>query len=159
MTEKQIQNYIWEKRENFADLLVTPQFHRINIPNPTYASPSDVLFNMVIDRYEKLWETICNIGFFGYEVSLTEEGQSTMRTDFLANRCGDGGIVVIELKKSDQTARQAYTELLAYGSYLRTKFTPMSGGDIIYVLISPVGERIVEQATINTLIYDNISVH
>lgn len=158
MTEKQIQNYIWEKRENFADLLVTPQFHRINIPNPTYASPSDVLFNMVIDRYEKLWETICNIGFFGCEVSLIEEGQSTMRTDFLANRCGDDGIVVIELKKSDQTARQAYTELLAYGSYLRTKFTPMSGGDIIYVLISPVGERIVEQATINTLIYDNNKV-
>lgn len=81
-----------------------------------------------------------------------------MRTDFLANRCGDDGIVVIELKKSDQTARQAYTELFAYGSYLRTKFTPMSGGDIIYVLISPVGERIVEQATINTLIYDNNKV-
>ena len=76
-----------------------------------------------------------------------------MRTDFLANRCGDDGIVVIELKKSDQTARQAYTELLAYGSYLRTKFTPMSGGDIIYVLISPIGERIVEQAIINTLTF------
>ena len=26
MNEKQIQNYIWEKRESFADLLVTPQF-------------------------------------------------------------------------------------------------------------------------------------
>ena len=107
---------------------------------------------------KKLWESISDIGFFGCEVSLTEEGQSTMRTDFLANRCGDDGIVVIELKKSDQTARQAYTELLAYGSYLRTKFTPMSGGDIIYVLISPIGERIVEQATINTLIYDNNKV-
>lgn len=158
MTEKQIQNYIWEKRENFADLLVTPKFHKLKIQNPTYASPSDVLYNLVIDRYAKLWETMSDIGFFGCEVSLTEEGESTMRTDFLANRCGDDGIVVIELKKSDQTARQAYTELLAYGSYLRTKFTPMSGGDIIYVLISPAGERIVEQATINTLIYDNNKV-
>ena len=158
MTEKQIQNYIWEKRECFADLLVTPQFPKVKFENPAYASPSDVLYNMVIDRYKKLWESISDIGFFGCEVSLTEEGQSTMRTDFLANRCGDDGIVVIELKKSDQTARQAYTELFAYGSYLRTKFTPMSGGDIIYVLISPVGERIVEQATINTLIYDNNKV-
>lgn len=153
-----MQNYIWEKRESFADLLVTPQFPKVKFENPTYASPSDVLYNMVIDRYKKLWETISDIDFFGCEVSLNEEGQSTMRTDFLANRCGDDGIVVIELKKSDQTARQAYTELLAYGSYLRTKFTPMSGGDIIYVLISPVGERIVEQATINTLIYDNNKV-
>lgn len=158
MTEKQIQNYIWEKRESFADLLVTPQFPKVKFENPAYASPSDVLYNMVIDRYKKLWESISDIGFFGCEVSLTEEGQSTMRTDFLANRCGDDGIVVIELKKSDQTARQAYTELFAYGSYLRTKFTPMSGGDIIYVLISPVGERIVEQATINTFIYDNNKV-
>ena len=158
MNEKQIQNYIWEKRESFADLLVTPQFPKVKFENPAFASPSDVLYNMVIDRYKKLWESISDIGFFGCEVSLTEEGQSTMRTDFLANRCGDDGIVVIELKKSDQTARQAYTELLAYGSYLRTKFTPMSGGDIIYVLISPIGERIVEQATINTLIYDNKKV-
>lgn len=158
MTEKQIQNYIWAKRESFADLLVAPQFQKVNIDNPTYASPSDVLYNMIISRYEKLWETVSEIDFFGCEVSLKEEGQPTMRTDFLAIRCGNDGIIVIELKKSDQTARQAYTELLAYGSYLRTKFTPMSGGDIIYVLISPVGERIVEQATINTLIYDNNKV-
>ncbi len=158
MTEKQIQNYIWEKRKNFADLLVAPQFQKVNIENPTYASPSDVLYNMVINRYEKLWDTMNEISFFGCEVPLTEEGKSTMRTDFLANRCGNDGIVVVELKRSDQTARQAYTELLAYGSYLRTKFTPMSGDDIIYVLISPVGERIVEQATINTLIYDNNKV-
>lgn len=158
MTEKQIQNYIWEKRENFASLLEVPKFQEVKFENPTYASPSDVLYNMVIERYKKLWETMSDIGFFGCEVSLTENGQSTMRTDFLAYRYGSDGIIVIELKKSDQTARQAYTELLAYGSYLRTKFTPMSGGDIIYVLISPVGERIVEQATINTLIYDNNKV-
>lgn len=158
MTEKQIQNYIWEKRENFASLLEVPKFQEEKFENPTYASPSDVLYNMVIERYKKLWETMSDIGFFGCEVSLTENGQSTMRTDFLAYRYGSDGIIVIELKKSDQTARQAYTELLAYGSYLRTKFTPMSGGDIIYVLISPVGERIVEQATINTLIYDNNKV-
>ena len=158
MTEKQIQNYIWEKRGNFASLLEVPKFQEVKIENPTYASPSDVLYNMVIEGYKKLWETMSDIGFFGCEVSLTENGQSTMRTDFLAYRYGSDGIIVIELKKSDQTARQAYTELLAYGSYLRTKFTPMSGGDIIYVLISPVGERIVEQATINTLIYDNNKV-
>lgn len=158
MTEKQIQNYIWEKRENFASLLEVPKFQEVKIENPTYVSPSDVLYNMVIEGYKKLWETMSDIGFFGCEVSLTENGQSTMRTDFLAYRYGSDGIIVIELKKSDQTARQAYTELLAYGSYLRTKFTPMSGGDIIYVLISPVGERIVEQATINTLIYDNNKV-
>lgn len=158
MTEKQIQNYIWEKRENFANLLEVPKFQEVKFENPTYASPSDVLYDMVIERYKKLWETMSDIGFFGCEVSLTENGQSTMRTDFLAYRYGSDGIIVIELKKSDQTARQAYTELLAYGSYLRTKFTPMSGGDIIYVLISPVGERIVEQATINTLIYDNNNV-
>lgn len=158
MTEKQIQNYIWEKREDFANLLEVPKFQEVKFENSTYASPSDVLYNMVIERYKKLWETMSDIGFFGCEVSLTENGQSTMRTDFLAYRYGSDGIIVIELKKSDQTARQAYTELLAYGSYLRTKFTPMSGGDIIYVLISPVGERIVEQATINTLIYDNNKV-
>lgn len=112
MTEKQIQNYIWEKRENFANLLEVPKFQEVKFENPTYASPSDVLYDMVIERYKKLWETMSDIGFFGCEVSLTENGQSTMRTDFLAYRYGSDGIIVIELKKSDQTARQAYTELL-----------------------------------------------
>lgn len=54
MTEKQIQNYIWEKRENFADLLVVPKFQEVKFENPTYASPSDVLYNMVIERYKKI---------------------------------------------------------------------------------------------------------
>lgn len=44
MTDKEIQNYIGTKRESFADLLVAPQFQKVNIDNPTYASPSDVLY-------------------------------------------------------------------------------------------------------------------
>ncbi len=158
ITEKQIQNYIWGKKERFADLLSQPYFPEYTIDNPTYVSPSQVLYNLVINRYKELWESIKELNLFGCEVSLTEEGKSTMRTDFLAIRDGYDGIVVVELKKSDQTARQAYTELLAYGSYLKTKIAPMSGADIIYLLISPIGERIVEQATINSLIYDNKDV-
>ena len=72
--------------------------------------------------------------FWGCEVTLKEENERDMRTDFLGNRPGGNGIIVAELKKSNQTARQAFTELPAYGSFLRTLFSPSSKNDIMIAI-------------------------
>lgn len=113
---------------------------------------------MVIDRYKEYWLCVKEMEFWGCEVTLKEEEERNMRTDFLGYTPGGNGIVVVELKKSNQTARQAFTELPAYSSFLRTLFSPSSKNDIMYLLISPMDERIVEQAAIHQLVYDNNKV-
>ena len=158
MNEKDIQKFIWSKRDYFSSLLIEPTFPAIEEPSVTDMNPSEILYQMVIDRYKEYWQCIKEMELWGCEVTLKEEDERDMRTDFLGNRPGGNGIIVVELKKSDQTARQAFTELPAYGSFLRTLFTPSSKNDIMYLLISPMGERIVEQAAINQLVCDNNNV-
>ena len=158
MNEKDIQKYIWSKKDDFSSLLIEPTFPEIEEPSVTNMNPSEILYQIVIDRYKEYWQCVKEMEFWGCEVTLKEEDERDMRTDFLGYRPGGNGIIVVELKRSDQTARQAFTELPAYGSFLRTLFSPSSQNDIMYLLISPMGERIVEQAAINQLVYDNNKV-
>ncbi len=155
MTEKEIQRHIWEQRENFADLLNEAHIpKKISHPNSWAYTPSELIYNSYIDKITDLWEAIQGLYFFGYEVPLKKDSDSTIRADFLGTLDGRNGVAVIELKKSAQTERQAFTELLAYGGHIRSVFTPMSRKDIAYILISPMKERIVREATVQSLIYD-----
>lgn len=156
MTEKEIQNYIWDNRKKIGDLLV-----EIEVPSkretilPWEITPADIIYNNLLDKFEDFWIAVQSLILIGTEVPLKKYGDSTIRADFLGIFSGRNGTVVVELKKSKQTERQAYTELLAYGSHLRTVFAPMSKRDVNFILISPMQERIVREATIQNLIYDD----
>jgi len=155
MTEKEIQNYIWKNKQNWIDLLSPINFpKKIEIENPSHITPSQAIFNMIVTNYEDHFNSLFDLELIGCEVPLKKDSDSTIRADFLGVLQGRNGLTVIELKKSRQTERQAYTELLAYGSHLKTIFSPMSKIDIGYVLISPMEERIVREATINSILYD-----
>ena len=158
MTEKEIQNYIWKHKEEFDKFLQPIEFPEKPVKSPWEYSPTEILYYHIIDKYKAIWEAVQSIDFFGCEVSLKKEGDSTIRTDFLGAFEGQNGIVIVELKKSEQTERQSYTELLAYGNHIRNLFSPMCKTDIVYLLIAPMKERIVREATIHTLLYDKNNV-
>lgn len=159
MTEKEIQNYIWNNKENFTDFLVDVVFpKKISHDKPWEYTPSEIIYNDLLDKYTEMWYAIHELHFFGYEVPLKKELDSTIRADFLGVLGGRNGLAVVELKKSEQTERQAYTELLAYGSHIRAVFAPMSKMDVVYILISPMQERIVREATIQSIMYDRNEV-
>lgn len=158
MTEKEIQNYIWEHKEEFEKFLQPIEFPEKPVKSPWEYSPTEILYYHIIDKYKAIWEAVQSIDFFGCEVFLKKEGDSTIRTDFLGAFEGQNGIVIVELKKSEQTERQSYTELLAYGNHIRNLFSPMCKTDIVYLLIAPMQERIVREATIHTLLYDKNNV-
>lgn len=158
MTEKDIQNYIWENRSSFNNFLKSTQFPEMEEKEPWNYSHEEILYNRIIDKYKTIWESLKNIDIFACEVPLKKNGDSTIRTDFLGSLSGQNGLVIIELKKSRQTERQAYTELLAYGNHMRSLFLTMSKADIVYLLISPMEERIVRDATIQTLLFDKNNV-
>ena len=56
------------------------------------------------------------------ELRLKKHGESITRID-LFGMSEDGGITIIELKKSKQTERQAFTELLAYANHFCSIFS------------------------------------
>lgn len=159
MNEKQLQKHIWKNKDNLHKLFLEIEFPlEIKKNKLNDYQPSDIIYNKLIRKYRETWHLVKGITLLGCEVSLRKEGDSTIRVDFIGNFEGTNGIAIIELKKSKQTERQSFTELLAYGSHIRTLFAPMSKIDIAYILIAPMEERIVREAMINTLIYDRHTV-
>lgn len=163
ITEKVIQEYIWEKKEQWASLIDEPiipeQESFVDTEYDIYSlTPFSVIKNKVYKRIGELYNYTCNLDLIGCEVRLKKEGDSTIRADFIANPMGHTGLTIIELKKSRQTERQAFTELLGYANHITSIFPSMSNDDIGYVLISPMEERIVREATTLSLLTDEKSI-
>ena len=64
-------------------------------------------------------------------------------------------VTIIELKKSNQTARQAFTELLAYNNYFCRKYPPLEQKQVLSVLVSPAEKRIILDAYIQELLFND----
>ncbi len=156
-SEAEIQAYLWANRERFADLLVIEgELDEIQFKDDLSDLTAQALIhNRTIRRLKAAYEKLYGIKLIGNEVPLEQQSNSTIRTDFLATFPGDTGIGIIELKKSCQTERQAFTELLAYSNHLTTQFPGMSRDDAVYVLISPMTTRICRDALIQSFVFDN----
>lgn len=156
-SEAEIQKYIWSCRERFADLLeVVDPLDDIPLKEDlSDLTPLALVRNRTLARLRKAFEKLSHIELIGMEVPLEQHSNSTIRADFLATFPGDTGIGIVELKKSAQTERQAFTELLAYSNHLTTIFPAMSKEDSVYVLIAPFETRICRDALIQSLTFDN----
>ncbi len=156
-TEKEIQDYIWKKREEFVELLVEPLgLDLVEFDDELSDVSAQLLIqNKIRRQLSHLHSKLYDMELIGCEVPLEQHSNSTIRADFLAVFPGDTGLAVIELKKSKQTERQAFTELLAYSNHMTTLFPAMTRDDSIYILISPMETRIARDAVIQSLTFDN----
>ena len=53
MTEKEIQNYIWEHKEEFEKFLQPIEFPEKPVKSPWEYSPTEILYYHIIDKYYK----------------------------------------------------------------------------------------------------------
>ncbi len=150
ITEKDIQDFIWKNRNNLNNYFneVPP------IQEKKDGHITSTLYYHILEEYMDTYKKITNMSLWGKEVSFPKEKENKIRTDLLGNLNEENGLVVCELKKSGQTERQSFTELLAYGNYVRDVFTPMSKNDIVYLLVCPMEQRIVKEAILNFLVYE-----
>lgn len=153
-SEKQIQEYIWANRESFFDMIEPTEFADIDKRSPWEYEPWELLYMKIMEQYQNDFENLEGLNLFGNEVRLDKENETTIRSDFFGCFEGENGFVVCELKVNRAPERQAYTELMAYANHVRASFGMMGRQDIVYILITPMKERIVREATINTLLYD-----
>ncbi len=152
--ERKVQKYIWNHSEDLFAMIEKPNFEVDPNKKTWEYAPWELLYFKLLKDYEELYKSLERAELFGCEVGLEKDGENTIRADFLGDLEGDNGLIICELKMNRQAERQAYTELFAYANHVRGKFAPMGRRDIFYLLISPMEERIVREATINNLLYD-----
>lgn len=164
ISEKDIQLHIWELRDNWVNLIQPVKFpepnHFIDEEYDIWSlNPQDAFLNIIYSRLSDLDKYTRKTELIGCEVHLKKDSDSTIRADLLCCSIGRGGFGIIEIKKSSQTERQAYTELLGYGNHIQGLFPGMSTEDLVYILISPMEERIVREATLLSLLNDEKPVY
>lgn len=152
--ETEIQEYIWNHRDELFSMIQKPVFEKDPNKKPWEYEPFELLYYQILKEYEGYYESLARLEFFGCEVRLPKDGESTIRSDFFGSLEGENGFVICELKVNKQPERQSFTELFAYANHVRSKFAPMGRKDVFYLLISPMEERIVKEATLSNLIYD-----
>lgn len=153
-SEKEIQKYIWEHRDEFSDMMVIGPKTSFPEKLPWEYEPWELIYQQIISEYFQSVEYLKGLNLFGCEITMPKDGESDMRSDLLGCLEGENGFVICELKVSKQTERQAFTELLAYGNYVRGVIAPMGRQDIFYLLVAPMEERIVREATICNMLYE-----
>ena len=82
----------------------------------------------------------------GKEVHLFRERDATTRADLIGHLEDDGDLVIIELKKSHQTERQAFNELLSYANHFCTLFPFLTESSFMSILVAPMKGRGVRDA-------------
>jgi hypothetical protein len=158
VSEKDLQNFLWEKRENWYTFIKPMTFPNISIS--TLSSPKEILYNLAIRKLEELYD-ICTDDCFtliGCEVSLKDIAAKPGRpisADLVGIGNGVNGVFIIELKIEKQPEREAFTELLAYSAHFRRAFPMMNKNDVTNILIAPHDTNIVKKATIHSLVYDD----
>jgi hypothetical protein len=159
VTEREIQLYIWSLKDQWTNLIepiAFPEPNRFDTDKlDIYSLNSQtVLLDKAIQQLKEMDGYVRDSSLMGCEVSLKKDEDSTIRADLLCASAGRAGFGIIEIKKSEQTERQSYTELLGYGNHIQGLFPGMATDDLTYILIAPMKERIVREATLLSLLLD-----
>ena len=105
-------------------------------------------------RIRRLSELIVD----GKEVKLFREEDATTRVDLIGHLEDDGDLVIIELKKSNQTERQAFNELLSYANHFCTLFPFLTESSFMSILIAPMEGRGVRDAFAQELVVNGKNI-
>ncbi|HAS6240205.1 TPA: hypothetical protein I7181_22885 [Vibrio vulnificus] len=153
-SEHEVQKELWKKKDTWGQLIQPINYPKL-VPLTSNSTATEIIQHYYYEQLKSYEKTIRKTKLVGCEVSLKKENSSTIRTDFIAASSSENGIHIIELKKSAQTERQAFTELLGYSSHFNAKFKVFGKQDIGLIVIAPMVERIVQESVVQTLVYEN----
>lgn len=154
ITENEFRDFLFEKHQDSISDLVYGKRAPIEWEGDGFP-PIRVLLQRVVET--KINEIIDGLGelvLSAKEIKLKKSGDSTTRIDLLGNsECI--GLAIIELKKSKQTERQAFTELLAYANHFCSIFPGLTESAINTILIAPMKTRTVRDAFVQEVLGNN----
>lgn len=156
--ENDLRDIIYEEyKNNFYEKIVgIKDSNKIEIED-LYDFPS-LLKKQTEEKINNLVSNLEDIEFIGREIRLKKENASTTRIDLVAMTL-DNGPAIVELKKSTQTEREAFTELLAYSNYFCSLFPGAAEStSVVLILIAPMETRIVQDAYFQELMLNNKNI-
>lgn len=156
LTENEFRDYLFENHQDSISSLVCGRREPIEWKGDNFPPISVLLQKIVETKINEIIDGLESLVLSARELRLEKSGDSTTRIDLLGNsECI--GLAIIELKKSKQTERQAFTELLAYANHFCSIFPGLTEHAINSILIAPMETRTVRDAFVQEVLGNNKS--
>lgn len=154
ISENEFRDVLFDNHKDAVSSLIIGKKDPVSLSS--YESPPIhiLLQHRVEKKINEILLDIENMTLTARELQLKKEGESTTRVDLFGESEG-AGIIIIELKKSKQTERQAFTELLAYANHFCSIFPGLNESTITSVLIAPMETRTVRDAYAQEVMSNN----
>ncbi len=156
LSENEFRDYLFKNHKHTISELIHGKRQPVEWNNEDFPPISILLQQIVEKKINELVEGLDSLYLSAKELRLEKAGDSTTRIDLLGNS-ESIGLTIIELKKSKQTERQAFTELLAYANHFCSLFPGLNESAINTILIAPMETRIVRDAFVQEILGNNKS--
>lgn len=154
LSENEFRDYLFDNhKDNISDLICGKR-EPIEWVGKGFPPISVLLQQIVETKINDIVDGMESLVLSARELRLEKSGDSTTRIDLFGNsECI--GLTIIELKKSKQTERQAFTELLAYANHFCSIFPSLTENAINTILIAPMETRTVRDAFVQEILGNN----
>ncbi len=156
LTENEFRDYLFENHQDSISSLVCGRREPIEWKGNNFPPISVLLQQIVETKINEIIDGLESLVLSARELRLEKSGDSTTRIDLFGNS-ERIGLAIIELKKSKQTERQAFTELLAYANHFCSIFPGLTEHAINTILIAPMETRTVRDAFVQEVLGNNKS--
>jgi hypothetical protein len=155
-TENEFRDYLFENYRNSISDLIIGRRDPVSWTGDDFPPLSFLLQQISEQKINKIIDGLASLTIAAKELRLERGSDTTTRIDLFGDSEANG-LTIIELKKSKQTERQAYTELLAYANHFCCIFPGLSEVAINSILIAPMESRTVRDAFLQELLINNKS--
>lgn len=155
--ENEFRDILFEEYKESISSLITGRRNPIGWSGNEFPPISFLLQQKTEEKINKIVNELIELKLIAKELPLKKEGEFSTRIDLLGNS-ELSGLTILELKKSKQTERQSFTELLAYANYFCSLFPSLRESTITSILIAPMQSRTVRDAFAHELAINNKNV-
>jgi hypothetical protein len=154
ISENEFRDFLFENHsKNFSSIIVGRR-EPISWPGEDFPPIHILLQQRAEKRINETLDNLEDMTLAARELRLTKETDSTTRIDLVGNS-ESAGLTIIELKKSKQTERQAFSELLAYANHFCTVFPGLKESSLTSILVAPMETRTIRDAYAQELVSNN----
>lgn len=156
LSENEFRDYLFDNHKDSISDLIYGKRDPVEWNGDNFPPISILLQQIVETKINEIVDGLEALILSARELRLEKAGDSTTRIDLFGNsECI--GLTIIELKKSKQTERQAFTELLAYANHFCSIFPGLTEHAINSILIAPMETRTVRDAFVQEVLGNNKS--
>lgn len=151
ISENEFRDFLFDNHSENLSSIIVGRRDPISWSNDSFP-PIHILLQQSAEK--KINEALDNLEdmiLTARELRLEREADSTTRIDLVGNS-ESCGLTIIELKKSKQTERQAFSELLAYANHFCTIFPGLKESSLTSILVAPMETRTVRDAYAQELV-------